>query len=173
MRFEIKHQFDAPLSKIEEAMLSPEYLDYLLQHHDVLLEVQPKTREETDREVKRTVRYLPKPVIEKIGTKRVPPEWFAFIEQSTYDRGRRRMDFENIPTSQQIRRMLVNKGSITLREAGPNRTERVVEGDLKLMLPFLLKPLAAIGERVIHSEAVKLLDGEAKVLKRWLTERTS
>lgn len=170
MNFEIKHTFDAPKAKIEEALLSNDYLQFVLENHGVLLEVEVKERSETDREIRRKVRYRPKPVIKSIGPKNVPPEWFAFIEDSTYSKSGHSFAFRNIPTSGKIERMLINKGTITFRDLGPNRTERVVAGELKLDLPFLLKPLAAIAERVIHSEAVKLLDGEAAVMNKWLAK---
>ena len=170
MNFEIKHTFDAPKEKIAEALLSNEYLAYVLEHHGVLLEVEVKEKNETDREIRRKVRYRPKPVIKSIGPKNVPPEWFAFVEDSTYSKSSQTFSFRNIPTSAKIEKMLINRGTITLRDLGGNRTERVVSGELKLDLPFLLKPLAVIAERVIHAEAIKLLDGEASVMKKWLTK---
>ncbi|MBK8170460.1 MAG: DUF2505 family protein [Sandaracinaceae bacterium] len=170
MNFEIKHTFDAPRAKIEEALLSSDYLQFVLENHGVLLEVEVKERTENEREVRRKVRYRPQPVIKSIGPKNVPPEWFAFVEDSTFSKSTRTFTFKNIPTSGKIDRMLINRGTITLRELGPNRTERVVAGELKLDLPFMLKPLAMIGERVIHGEAVKLLDGEAVVMNKWLAK---
>ena len=171
MRFEIRHEFDHPREKVEAAMFHADFPQFLLDKHGVLLEVEQKERTEDDKSIKRKVRYRPKPVIGSIGPKKVPPEWFAFIEESTFDRATHQLTFANVPTTGKIRNMLINRGTITLRELGPNRTERVVEGELKLALPFLLKPLAAIGERVIHSEAVKLLDAEARVTREWLATR--
>lgn len=170
MHFEIRHQFDAPKDRIAEALLDPKYLEFVLERHGVLLEVEPKKREENEREVRRTVRYRPKPVIEKVGPKTVPPEWFAFMEESRFDKATKTLQFDNVPTSTSIQKMLINKGTIRLHEIGPGRTERVVEGELKLVLPFLLKPLAMVAERLIHVEAVKLLDREAEVLTEWLSK---
>jgi hypothetical protein len=104
-----------------------------------------------------------------VGPKQVPPEWFAFVEQSTYDRNRKEMTFSNVPTSNAISRMLVNTGTLRLRASG-TRTERTLDGEIKLQLPFLLKPLAMIGERLIHSEGLKILDAEAPVLNRFIAE---
>lgn len=170
MRFEMKHVFDFPRADIETALLDNAYLQFLLEQHGVLLEVEPQERTESATEIRRKVRYRPEPVIKSIGPKTVPPEWFAFIEESTFDKQSHRLSFANVPTAQRIQRMMINKGTITLRELGPNKTERVLEGELKLDLPFLLKPLAPIGERIIHAEAVKLLDAEARVLKDWLSK---
>ena len=169
MRFEKRQFLDGTVDEVERAMLDPRYLDYLLQHHAVLLEVQALEHKEEGFLVRRRVRYRPRPVIPSVGPKQVPPEWFAFVEQSTYDRNRKEMTFSNIPTSQAISRMLVNTGSLRLRPSG-TRTERTLEGEIKLQLPFLLKPLAMIGERLIHSEGLKILDAEAPVLNRWMAE---
>ena len=169
MRFEKRQLLDGTVEEVERAMLDPRYLDYLLQHHGVLLEVQALERKEEGPLVRRRVRYRPRPVIASVGPKQVPPEWFAFIEQSTYDRNRKEMTFSNIPTSQAISRMLVNTGTLRLRVSGA-RTERTLDGEIKLQLPFLLKPLAIIGERLIHSEGLKILDAEAPVLNRYIAE---
>ena len=131
-------------------MLDPRYLDYLLQHHGVLLEVQALERTEEGPRVRRRVRYRPT-TCHPVG--RGPsqsPEWFAFVEQSTYDRSRKEMTFSNVPTSGAISRMLMNTGTLRLRPSGGG-TERTVEGESSCELPFLLKPLAMIGERLIHS----------------------
>jgi len=169
MRFEKRQLLDGTVEEVERAMLDPRYLDYLLQHHGVLLEVQALERKEEGPLVRRRVRYRPRPVIASVGPKQVPPEWFAFIEQSTYDRNRKEMTFSNVPTSQAISRMLVNTGTLRLRASGA-RTERTLDGEIKLQLPFLLKPLAIIGERLIHSEGLKILDAEAPVLNRYIAE---
>jgi hypothetical protein len=169
MRFEKRQFLDGTVDEVERAMLDPRYLDYLLQNHGVLLEVQALERTEEGPLVRRRVRYRPRPVIPSVGPKQVPPEWFAFVEQSTYDRNRKEMTFSNVPTSQTISRMLVNTGTLRLRPSG-GRTERTLDGDIRVQLPFLLKPLAMIAERLIHAEGLKILDAEAPVLNRYLGE---
>jgi hypothetical protein len=169
MRFEKRQFLEGTVEEVERAMLDPRYLDYLLQHHGVLLEVQALERKEEGPLVRRRVRYRPRPVVPSIGPKKVPPEWFAFVEQSTYDRNRKEMTFSNVPTSHSISRMLVNTGTLRLRPSG-TRTERTLEGEIKLQLPFLLKPLAMIGERMIQAEGLKILDAEAPVLSRYVAE---
>src|SRR5260221_14680155 len=57
---------------------------------------------------------------------------------------------------------------ICFRDVG-GECERITRGDLAVTnLPFLLRPLGAIAERIIHGEAHKLLDQEAKVLQQFL-----
>jgi hypothetical protein len=169
MRFESRQRIMGSVDEVERAMLDERYFEFLLKHHGVLLEVQPMEIKDEGDKVRRKVRYRPKPVIATIGPKRVPPEWFAFIETSTYDKRKKELSFTNVPTSNAISKMLVNSGTLKLRDIG-GLTERTMEGEISLKLPFLMKPLAMIGEKVIQSEGLKILDGEAPVLNRFITE---
>lgn len=170
MRFESRQRIMGTVDEVERAMLDPRYFEFLLKHHGVLLEVQPVEVQDQGDKVRRKVRYRPKPVIATIGPKKVPPEWFAFIETSTYDKKKKELTFSNVPTSNTISKMLVNTGTLRLRDAGGGATERTMDGEISLKLPFLMKPLALIGEKIIQSEGLKILDGEAPVLNRFITE---
>jgi hypothetical protein len=169
VRFEVRHTIDGTVDEVEKAMLDPDYGPFLLKHHGVLLEVEGLERREDGDKVHRKVRYRPKPVIESIGPKKVPPEWFAFVETSTYDRKKRELSFKNVPTSSKVAGLLTNSGTIRLKASG-ERTERLTEGEIKIHLPLLMKPLAVIAERVIHGEGLKILDGEVPVLSRYVAE---
>ena len=169
MRFETRAFLDGTVDEVEQAMLDPRYLDYLLHHHEVLLEVKLLDRKDEGAVVHRRVRYRPKPVIASVGPKPVPPEWFAFVEESTYDRSKRELRFTNVPTAAKISRLLVNSGTLRLRPSGA-RCERTVEGDIKLSLPFFLKPLAMVGERLIQGEGLKILAAEVPVLNGFIRE---
>jgi len=171
VRFETKQRISGSVDEVERALLDERYLDYLLEHHGVLLEVKLLDRQEKGDTVHRKVRYRPRPVIRTIGPKTVPPEWFAFVETSTYDRKRKELRFTNAATSEAIRSLLVNSGTLKLRDAGGGVTERTMEGEISLKLPFFMKPLALIGERVIQSEGMKILDAEVPVLNRFISER--
>ena len=169
MRFESRQRIMGTVDEVERAMLDQRYLDFLLKNHGVLLEVQLLELKDEGDKVKRRVRYRPKPVIEAIGPKKVPPEYFAFVETSTYDKRKKELSFTNVPTSNTISKMLVNTGTLRLRDIG-GATERTMDGEISLKLPLLMKPLAMIGEKVIQSEGLKILDGEAPVLNRFITE---
>jgi hypothetical protein len=169
MRFESRQRIMGTVDEVERAMLDQRYLDFLLKHHGVLLEVQLLELKDEGDKVRRKVRYRPKPVIEAIGPKKVPPEYFAFVESSTYDKRKKELTFSNVPTSNTISKMLVNTGTLKLRDIG-GATERTMDGEISLKLPLLMKPLAMIGEKVIQSEGLKILDGETPVLNRFITE---
>jgi hypothetical protein len=170
MRFESRQRINGSIEEVEKALLDDRYLDFLLKNHGVLLEVQLVEKKDEGSVVRRKVRYRPKPVIRSIGPKEVPPEWFAFIESSTWDKNRKELRFSNVPTSNKISNMLVNTGTLRLRDLGGNQTERTMDGEINLKLPFLLKPLAMIGEKIIQGEGLKILDAELPVLNRFISE---
>ncbi|RYZ39656.1 MAG: hypothetical protein EOO71_19220 [Myxococcaceae bacterium] len=170
MRFGKQQRIQGTVDEVERALLDERYFPFLLEHHGVLLELQPlEVKVDGDR-VHRRIRYRPKPVIATIGTKKVPPEWFAFIETSTYDKRKKELAFTNTPTSQTISKMMVNTGVLRLRDLGNGQTERTMDGEISLKLPFLLKAVAFIGEKVIESEGLKILDNEVPVLNRFIAE---
>lgn len=169
MHFETKQHIQGTPEEVEQALLDDRYLDFLLKNHGVLVEARLLEKSDDGTRVRRKVRYLPKPVIKSIGSKPVPPEWFAFVENSTYDRAKKELVFSNIPASATISKLLVNTGTLTLKGSG-DWTERMVQGEIALKLPFFLKPLAMIGERLIHSEGLKILAGEVPVLNRFIVE---
>ncbi|WP_224369300.1 DUF2505 domain-containing protein [Hyalangium versicolor] len=169
MRFESRQRIQGTVDEVERAMLDERYSEFLLKHHGVLLEVQSLEIKDEGDKVRRKIRYRPKPVISSIGPKKVPPEWFAFIETSTYDKKKKELSFNNVPTSNAISKMLVNSGTLRLRQVG-GETERTMDGEISLKLPFLMKMLAPIGEKIIQSEGLKILDGEAPVLNRFIAE---
>ncbi|MBX7099554.1 MAG: DUF2505 domain-containing protein [Myxococcaceae bacterium] len=170
MRFESRQRVNGSVAEVEAALMDDRYLPFLLQHHGVLLEAVQVEKKDQGTTVQRKVRYRPKPVIESIGPKKVPAEWFAFVETSTWDKAKKQLKFTNVPTSNKISSMLVNTGTLSLRDAGNNQTERVMEGEIGLKLPFLLKMLAPIGEAIIQREGLKILDGELPVLNRFIAE---
>lgn len=170
MRFEKKQLLEGTVDEVERALLSDDYLHFLLKHHGVLLEVELLEKRESGSTLSRRVRYRPKPVIEHIGTRKVPPEWFAFVESSTFDRTTHTGTFTNTPTTGQISSMLLNTGTLTLKDLGGGKTERTLEGEISLKLPFLLKLIAPIAEAVIHREGLKILDAEAPVMNRFIAE---
>src|SRR3982750_1197807 len=107
MRFEARQRISGTAEEVERALLDERYLGFLLQHHGVLLEAERLEQQESGDQVRRRIRYRPRPVIPSIGPKPVPPEWFAFVETSSWSRARKELRFTNTPTSGSIARMLV------------------------------------------------------------------
>jgi len=172
MHFELKHTFDAPVAEVLDAMMDPGVADFLKTHMKLMSDIRPMERSEENGRVRRKVRYVPVPLIKSIGPKQIPPEALAFIEESTFDRAAKRVTFKNIGEHEKVRKHLENGGTITFRDLGNGKTERVIEGELKVTnLPFLLRPLGAIAERFIRSNAEDLLNEEAKVFAEFVKQR--
>jgi hypothetical protein len=173
MHFEFTHRFRAPVNKVQAAMIDEAFPAFLVQHHPKMTEAVVQSRERTGNIVKRKVRYCPKPIIESVGPKKIPPEYLAFVEESTFDLDKGRLEFNNVPAIAAVARHLSNRGVMTFREVG-GECERITSGELDVThLPFLLRPLGGIAERLIFGEAQKLLDGEAKVLQAFLEQQAA
>ncbi len=170
MRFEARQRIQGTIEEVERALFDDRYPEFLLKHHGVLLEVQPLEKKDDGDKIRRKVRYRPKPVIKSIGPKTVPEEWFAFVETSTWDKKKKELSFVNVPTAGKIASMVVNNGVLKLRDLGNGQTERTMDGEISLKLPFFLKPVGMIGEKIIQSEGLKLLDGELPVMNRFIAD---
>jgi hypothetical protein len=174
MHFELKHTFDAPVAEVIEAMFDPSLADYLKSNMKLMSDIKPMERTDEGNLVRRKVRYVPVPLIKAIGPKKIPPEALAFIEESTFDRAAKRVTFKNIGEHDKVRKHLENGGTITFRDLGNGKTERTISGELKVTnLSFLLRPLGAIAERFIRSNAEDLLNEEAKVFGEFVKQRAA
>jgi hypothetical protein len=169
MKFEIRHTFEAEMAAVEAALLDPELPAYLKQHMKLVTEIVPLERTEDGDRVRRRVRYVPVPLIKRIGPKEVPPGAMAWVEESSYDRRMHRMEFRNISEHPKLRALLDNAGTLTLRDLGAGRTERVVAGELRVKVTLL----GRIAEKIIHGEAEKILGEEARVLADYVKARAS
>lgn len=170
MQFELTHTFRAPAAVVMKAMLDERFPEYLLKHHPKMLEAVVLERQEKGGVIGRRVRYRPKPIIESVGPKKIPPEYLAFVEESSFDLGARRFDFKNVPTVAGVSKHLSNGGTMTFVDTAQG-SERRASGVLEITnLPFLLRPIGALAERIIYSEAQKLLDAEAQVLQSFIDD---
>ena len=167
MKFELKHTFDAPIDAVVAAMFDPKLFDHLKSNMKTIQGIDPIERNEDDGIIRRRTRYTPVPLIKKIGPKTVPPGAMAFVEDSKFDKRAKRLDFENIPDMNTLRRLLVNKGSISFRELPGGKTERTVSGELAVKV-FLLGKIA---EKIIYGEAEKILNEEASALASFIKAR--
>lgn len=169
MHFEVDHVFDAPIEVVEAAIFHPDYVGFLVEQSDLLDGVSVQLFEDDGAQLRRRVQLSPRPAFDRIGTKKVPPEWFVFTEQSTWIRRERRLTFENIPTAPEVARRVINRGEVTLEPLSPGKTKRLMRGEIKVHnLPLLARPLIPLIESMLVREARRMLDGEAAVLSAWL-----
>lgn len=164
MKFKYQHTFDVGVDALIEAMFDPDLPPHLTEKMSTIISIEVLERQEDDRQIRRRVKYLPVPMIKKIGPKKITPESMQWIEESTFDKARRELTFANVPTHPKVREKMTNQGTITFRSLGPDRTERTMAGELKIKFPLL----GRIAEGVISKNAAKILDEEAAVLSEWL-----
>ena len=171
MRFELKHTFDAPVDAVIEGMSDPKFPEFMKANMKSMTDIKPVDRKEEGGRLEWKLRCVPQPIIRKLGPKEVPPEALAFIQESTLDRGTKRLTFRNVAEHPKVKKHLESSGVFSFRDVG-GRTERVISGELKITnLPFLLKWLAPLAEPLIYSNAEKLLQEEASVFSEFLKQR--
>jgi len=163
MKFKIENVLESTLENAETLMFSEEYYEYLKKNHSGVDTIEVIEQKNEGDKIRRIVKYTPKPIIEKVGPKKVPKEAMVFTEYSTFDKQRHVLDFENVPRMNFVQKRLSNKGTISLERSG-SQTRRTIEGDLTVKFPIL----GAIAERIIYSQAKKLLEEEVECFKRYL-----
>lgn len=167
MQFEFVHTFDAEPETVLRAMFSPEMAEFLSKNVPSVEGIEAVSREEDERQIRRKVKYRPVPVIRKVATKEVKPEWMHFVEETVFDKGSRKGTFSNTPTTRKIAELMENRGTMLLEPAGPGKTKRTIRGELKIKV-FML---GAVAERIIYPQAQKIIEEEAKALSRYLSEK--
>lgn len=173
MHFELKHTFDASVDEVIEAMSDPKFPEFMKQHMKMMSDIKPVDRKDEGGRLQWKIRCVPTPIIKSVGPKQIPPEALAFVQESSLDRAAKRLSFKNVAEHPRVLKHLENSGNITFRDLG-GRTERTMSGDLKVTnLPFLLRPLGALAERIIYSKAQDLLNEEAQVFTQFLKSRKS
>lgn len=171
MHFELKHTFDAPVAAVIEAMTNPKFPEFMKQNMKMMTDIKPVDRKEEPGRLEWRLRCVPVPMIKRVGPKEVPPEALAFIQESKLDRTSQRLSFKNVAEHPKVNKHLESSGTFTFREVG-GKTERTISGELKVTnLPFLLRPLAGIAEKLIYSNAQDLLNEEARVFADFLKQR--
>lgn len=173
MHFELKHTFEASVDEVIEAMSDPKFAEFMKANMKMMSDIKPLDRKEAAGRLEWRLRCVPTPIIRSVGPKEIPPEALAFVQESSLDRAAKRLSFKNIAEHPRVLKHLENSGHITFRDLG-GRTERIMAGDLKVTnLPFLLRPLGALAERIIYSKAQDLLNEEAQVFTQFLKSRKS
>jgi len=169
MTFEVRHVLRATLEEVEASFVDERYAPFLLQHHPAVQDIHLLETLLQKNRLLRRIRYLPKPVIQAIGPKRVSPHGFSFVSHSTYDFETKVLYFANEPDNEKIRAVFSNQGEFRFAPLG-NQTERIVVGTLSLRLPKQLRFLAPVGEFLIRREGLKILSGEIPVMERFAKE---
>jgi len=168
MDFELTHTFDCDLTHFETLFLDPAYLQFLEKTVPNIAKIEVLETHEAAGVLKRKVRYSPKAGAYKVGPKTVPTPWTVFDEESSFTRGAHSLTFTNHPhIPQMLRDKFTNIGTLTLTADGPNRTRRVIRGEIHVKI-FLVGRLA---ERVIYKAGTELIEQEAVAMKKYIAEK--
>lgn len=168
MKFEYRHVFDVNVDTLIKSVFDPDLGPYLTEKMTTIVSIEALERTEDDSKIVRRVKYVPVPMIKKVGPKNITPESMQFIEESSFDKATKVMTFTNIPTHPKIRAKLSNSGKMEFRSQGANRSERVMHGELKVKFPLL----GGIAERIIAKNGKKMLDEEASALAQYIRSQS-
>ena len=164
MKFEFKHTFDVDVEELERAIFHEKLAAFLQEKVPSVVKIEPLERDDGPDFIERKVRYEPVPMIKKVGPKKVPPEAMIWVEESKYDKKRRMLTFDNVPTHPKVKKLMSNRGTIRLSSLGPGRCERRMESELKIKVPIL----GRIAEKMIFKSAGKIIEEEAVAMKAFL-----
>jgi len=167
MNFEIRHVFDVGVEELERVMFHEDLPPLVTDRVELIIEMNQLDGRRNGDRLERRMRYLPYPMIKKIGPAVVEPEWMEWVEESRYDFSAHAGEFANVPARARIAKLMVNTGRVRLVSLGPDRTERIVSGELRIKVFMLGK----IAEKVIHDHAKRLLDQEAAALASVIAEK--
>ena len=167
MNFEFRHVFPVPVEELERVLFHDDLSPLLQERMSTIIEIEPMRVERNGNRLERKVRYLPVPMIKSVGPKRVEPEWMEWMEESTYDYASHRGQFKNIPARRTIADLLLNHGTLELQPGPGGGCTEILRGELKVKVFMIGK----IAERVIHMNAVKILEEQARVVEAIIAEK--
>jgi hypothetical protein len=172
MLLRLNHRFEAPVRAVIDALSSREYAAQLAAAHSFFAQVDVLSRVEQGDVVVRTVRYCARPFIARLGMFSLPAEWFVWLEQSSFDRRRGVLRFENVPELTSVREKVINRGTMSFcaerRLDGSWLTTRTADFEIDLRVGPLYRPLAELALSMMRRQLESSLDEEARLLTAWL-----
>ncbi len=166
MKYKFEHIFDVSPEKLMATMFDNGITEKLKPAMTTILEAETLEYKARDNRISRRVRYLPVPAIKSVGPKKVKPEWMEWIEESELDKTARLVTYRNVPTTPGVAERLENHGEMRFEQLGPNRTRRIISGELRVKVRFF----GRLVEPMIKNYAGKILEDEARALMQFLKE---
>jgi len=172
MLLRLSHRFEAPVESVIDALSSREYAAQLAAAHSFFAQIDVLSRADHGDVVIRTVRYRARPFIARLGVFSLPAEWFVWLEQSSFDRKRGVLRFENVPELASVRDRVINRGTMSFhaqrRSDGSWLTTRDADFEIDLTVGPLYRPLAELALSLMRRQLESSLDEEARLLSAWL-----
>lgn len=166
MRFEISHDFDAPLDALELAVLSPhlgEKLSDALARTKIesVATIEHDLRDGTLRRVLQFQASAPFAFLQRYT---IPKDAMSWQERSTYKLAEHSSTWSVHP-KEQYSRYFQSEGVYKLTVLPDGRTRRTVIGELSVNVPLL----GSVIERAALAEVRRTYDAEADTLKQLTT----
>lgn len=166
MRFEISHDFDAPLDALELAVLSPhlgEKLSDALARTKIesVATIEHDLRDGTLRRVLQFQASAPFAFLQRYT---IPKDAMSWQERSTYKLAEHSSTWSVHP-KEQYSRYFQSEGVYKLTMLPDGRTRRTVIGELSVNVPLL----GSVIERAALAEVRRTYDAEADTLKQLTT----
>lgn len=166
MRFEIVHDFDAPLDAVELAVLSPSLGPCLGEAlADTSIEsVETLQHDLTEGALTRVLQFQASAPFAFLKDRAIPKDAMSWQEHSTYHIRKHSSEWRVEPKAQ-YRRYFRSSGTYRLETLPDGRTRRTVIGEFQVQVPLL----GALIERMALVEVRRTYDAEADTLRRLTT----
>jgi hypothetical protein len=166
VRFEISHDFDAPLDAVELAVLSPSLGEKL---GDALAQTKIESvatieHELRDGALRRVLQFQASAPFPFLKRYTIPKDAMSWREHSTYRLAEHSSKWSVHP-KEQYGRYFRSEGTYKLTTLPDGRTRRTVVGEFEVKLPVL----GAVIERLAMAEVRRTYDAEADTLKQLTT----
>lgn len=163
MRFEITHDFDAPLDAVELAVLSPHLGEQLARAlaETKIESVATIEHELRDGALHRVLQFQASAPFAFLKNYTIPKDAMSWQEHSTY-RLRDHSSTWSVHTKEQYSRYFRSAGTYRLERLPDGRTRRTVVGEFEVHVPLL----RGVIERLALVEVRRTYDAEADTLKQ-------
>jgi hypothetical protein len=164
VKYDKTQLFDTSLENFERALFDAHVYARLEQGMPSVKKIVELERQDDGNTLRRRVHYIPANEVPAFARGSIKPEHLEWIEESTYDRGRKSCEYiikANIPERWSDR--FKSRGGWTLREEG-GKVKRVIEGEVTIKVSLV----GGMAERYVVNQVKRNLDEEAEVLKNLL-----
>jgi uncharacterized protein DUF2505 len=166
VRFEFRHEFDAPLDVLELAFMSPDVGRMLVERMPSLESVEPRTHDVGASEFRRVWRFQARAPLRILRGYDVTRDMMTWDEHCTYRLGEHSADWWVVPRPEvepeaTWRRRFNAGGTYRLDPLEDGRTRRTVKGDIAIGLALI----GSMVERLAVAELRRAYDAEADVLR--------
>ncbi len=165
MHFTIAHEFDIPRDALELAVLSPDLFGKMKARLGSVKGVEQKEHRLDAGKLHRRWTFRANINVPNFAKKHVTADMLVWDEESTYAIGGHEATWE-VFLKPEWQKHFSAKGNYLLVELDAGRSKRVIEGELDLRVPAVVRKVA---EAFILSEVKKTFEVEAETLREMAT----